>query len=117
MPRTRPPTPSVIVSVAVDKALADGAAALYQSDLTAGVPHTEAALRARRMVDDEEIRRVLAEGLDHARRLEKRQHTEQLEAFARQLAEMRTELRRAHDENVTLRAVVQAARDPRRESG
>lgn len=117
MPRLRPPTPSLIVSVAADKALADAAAALYRADLAAGVPHADAAARGRALIDDDDVRRVLVEGLDHARAIEKRQHTEQLADFAERLGVMTGQLRTAQDEITRLRRENARLKDPRREPG
>lgn len=117
MSRTRPPTPSIIVSVAADKALADAAAALYRADLAAGVPHADAAARGRALIDDDDVRRVLVEGLDHARQIEKRQHSEQLADFAERLGVMTQQLRSLQDEVTRLKRENARLRDPRREAG
>ena len=114
--RTRPPSPSVVVSVAVDKALADLTAALYAADVRAGLAHADATARSRVVLDSDDVRRVLVDGLEHARQLERRQRDAQGELVAASVAEQRVELERLRHENRELKREVAKLRDPRREA-
>lgn len=113
--RARAPTPSVVISVAVDKALQDLAAVVYSIEVRSGTSHQEAVTKSQALASDAHLRTTLVAGLDHARTLEKKQATAQLEKFAERLGTVKLELERALEENKQLRRENYTLKDPRRE--